>query len=65
VAKALGPKAVHIVVPHSGHGVMSLGCMRDVVFRFLDEPDDAKALAEVGPTRPAPPRCQGRPRCCR
>lgn len=48
VAKALGPKAVHIVVPHSGHGVMSLGCMRDVVFRFLDEPDDAKALAEVG-----------------
>ena len=45
VAKALGPSAVHVVVPQAGHGVaMSLGCMRDVVYRFFDAPQDADAL---------------------
>jgi pimeloyl-ACP methyl ester carboxylesterase len=45
VAKALGPLARHVVVPNAGHGVMGLGCMRDVVFRFIDAADDRDALA--------------------
>lgn len=44
VAQALGAQARHVVVPHAGHGVMGLGCMRDVVFRFIDAADDASAL---------------------
>jgi pimeloyl-ACP methyl ester carboxylesterase len=45
VAAALGPLARHVVVPEAGHGVMPIGCMRDVVFRFIDAPDDGAALA--------------------
>ncbi|MEO8807480.1 MAG: alpha/beta hydrolase, partial [Burkholderiaceae bacterium] len=45
VAKMLGAKALHVVVPNAGHGVMSLGCMRDVVYRFVDAADDKDALA--------------------
>ncbi len=45
VAQALGAKARHVVVPHAGHGVMNLACMRDVLFRFVDAPDDAAASA--------------------
>ena len=45
VAEALGPKARHVVVAHAGHGVMGLGCMRDVVFRFIDAEQDEVALA--------------------
>ena len=45
VAQALGPKARHVVVPNAGHGVMSLGCMPEVMQRFLDADDDATALA--------------------
>lgn len=45
VARALGPKARHVVVPNSGHGVMALGCMRDVLFRFIDSDDETQALA--------------------
>lgn len=45
VARALGAKARHVVVPHAGHGVMNLACMRDVLFRFIDAPDDAAAHA--------------------
>jgi pimeloyl-ACP methyl ester carboxylesterase len=45
VAKALGPKARHAVVPMAGHGVLALGCMPDVLFRFIDAEDDAAALA--------------------
>lgn len=44
VAAALGSKALHVVVPQAGHGVMSLGCMRDVVFRFLDAATDELAM---------------------
>lgn len=44
VATALGNKAMHVVVPQAGHGVMALGCMRDVVFRFLDAATDELAL---------------------
>ena len=45
VAKALGPKARHVVVANAGHGVMSIGCMRDQLFRFLDAERDDEALA--------------------
>jgi hypothetical protein len=34
-----------VVVPNAGHGTLSLGCMRDVVFRFIDAVDPAQALA--------------------
>lgn len=44
VAKALGPLTQQIVVPESGHGVMGVGCMRDVIFRFIDAKTDAQAL---------------------
>ena len=43
VAKALGQKARHVVVPNAGHGVMALGCMRDVLVRFIDAVDDVAA----------------------
>ncbi|MED5620999.1 alpha/beta fold hydrolase [Ideonella sp. BN130291] len=43
-AKALGPKARHLVVPHAGHGVMGIGCLRDVVYRFVDAETDDAAL---------------------
>jgi pimeloyl-ACP methyl ester carboxylesterase len=45
VAKALGTKARHVVVPNAGHGVMALGCMRDVLYRFVDAASDDDALA--------------------
>jgi pimeloyl-ACP methyl ester carboxylesterase len=44
VAKALGAKARHVVVAQAGHGVMAIGCMRDVVFRFIDAASDDEAL---------------------
>jgi pimeloyl-ACP methyl ester carboxylesterase len=44
-ARALGPKARHAVVPNAGHGVMSIACMRDVLYRFIDADDDEQALA--------------------
>lgn len=43
-AKALGAKARHLVVAHAGHGVMSVGCMRDVIYRFVDAETDDEAL---------------------
>lgn len=47
VAQALGAQARHVVVPNAGHGTMSLGCLRDVVFRFVDNEDGAAALQAV------------------
>jgi hypothetical protein len=44
VASALGARARHVVVPNAGHGVMALGCMRDVLYRFVDAPSDDEAL---------------------
>ncbi|MDT9001620.1 alpha/beta fold hydrolase [Paucibacter sp. APW11] len=41
---ALGALAKHLVVPASGHGVLTLGCMRDQMFRFIDAREDAEAL---------------------
>jgi pimeloyl-ACP methyl ester carboxylesterase len=45
VAQALGAQARHVVVANAGHGVMNLGCMRDVLFRFIDLVDDTAAVA--------------------
>jgi pimeloyl-ACP methyl ester carboxylesterase len=44
VARALGAQARHQVVPHAGHGLLALPCVRELVFRFIDAPDDAAAL---------------------
>jgi pimeloyl-ACP methyl ester carboxylesterase len=44
-AQALGPNARHVVAPNVGHGVMGIGCMRDVIFRFIDAATDKDALA--------------------
>jgi pimeloyl-ACP methyl ester carboxylesterase len=44
VAKALGARARHVVVPNAGHGVMAIGCMRDVLYRFVDADSDEAAL---------------------
>ena len=45
VAQALGANAVHVVVDNAGHGVLGLGCMADVMFRFIDAAEPAQALA--------------------
>jgi len=45
VAKALGPLARHVVVANAGHGVLGVGCMRDVLYRFIDAVDDDQAMA--------------------
>ena len=45
VARALGPLTRQVVVANAGHGVMAIGCMRDVVFRFIDAAEDRLALA--------------------
>lgn len=47
VTRALGAKARHVVVPNAGHGVMALGCMRDLLFRFVDADDGDRALAQL------------------
>ena len=44
VAEALGPKARHVVAANAGHGVMAIGCMRDLLFRFIDAETDDEAL---------------------
>ncbi|KQV52635.1 hypothetical protein ASC95_07350 [Pelomonas sp. Root1217] len=50
VAKALGaghPERVqHVVVAEAGHGVMAVGCMRDLMFRFIDAKQDEAALPQ-------------------
>ena len=33
-----------MVVPQAGHGVMGIGCMRDVLFRFIDAGSEVDAL---------------------
>jgi pimeloyl-ACP methyl ester carboxylesterase len=45
VAQALGALARHTVVRQAGHGVLSQGCLRDAVQRFITADDDAAALA--------------------
>jgi hypothetical protein len=36
---------MHVIVPNAGHGTMSIPCMRDVVYRFIDAVEDKDALA--------------------
>ena len=43
-AKALGAQALHVVVPQAGHGVMGIGCVRDVMFRFINTETTEEAL---------------------
>ena len=45
MAQALGSTARHVVVPNAGHGVMSIGCARDVIYRFIDAAQDRDATA--------------------
>lgn len=44
VTAMLGANARHVQVPHAGHGVMGIGCMRDVLYRFVEAATDAEAL---------------------
>jgi pimeloyl-ACP methyl ester carboxylesterase len=44
-AQELGAHTLHEVVSNAGHDVMSIGCMSDVLFRFIDAADDTAALA--------------------
>ena len=50
VARALGAtnaaRVQHIVVPQAGHGVAAVGCMNDVLFRFIDAAEDSAALPQ-------------------
>ncbi len=36
----------HIVVPQAGHGVASVGCMNEVLFRFIDAKSNSAALPQ-------------------
>jgi len=44
VARLLGAKARHVLVPQAGHGTLGLACMRDAVVRFVDAASDDEAL---------------------
>ena len=50
VAQALGARDAslvqHIVVPQAGHGVASVGCMNEVLFRFIDAISNSAALPQ-------------------
>ncbi|WP_418317850.1 alpha/beta hydrolase [Piscinibacter sakaiensis] len=45
VAARLGAMASHRVIAKAGHGVLAIGCMRNVVYRFIAADDAAAALA--------------------
>ena len=44
VADALGAKARLVPVPNGGHGLLGSGCVPDLLYRFIDAPDDGQAL---------------------
>ena len=44
-AQALGAKALHVVAPKAGHGLLSTACGQDMLYRFIAAPDEAGALA--------------------
>lgn len=50
VAQALGAQdkslVQHIVVPQAGHGVAAVGCMNEVLFRFIDAKQTSAALPQ-------------------
>ena len=56
VAQALGSKALNVVVPNAGHGVMNVGCMRDVIYKFIDAEEDDAALKVATDCAAAVPR---------
>ena len=65
VAQALAvghsERVQHLVVPEAGHGVMAVGCARDLLFRFIDAKTDAAALpqdAACATRIPRPPAFQ-------
>jgi pimeloyl-ACP methyl ester carboxylesterase len=45
IARALGPAAQHVVVPNASHGALGIGCVRDVIYRFIDLADDKEATS--------------------
>lgn len=45
VAQALGAKALHLVAPNAGHGVMRTACLREPLLRFFNAESDDDALA--------------------
>lgn len=58
VVKALGAQARHVQVANAGHGVLALGCMADVLYRFVNAVDDQQALAintDCAQAMPRPP----------
>jgi pimeloyl-ACP methyl ester carboxylesterase len=58
MARVLGARARHVVVPAAGHGLLGLPCVREQVFRFVDADDETAALAAEGgcpAQRPRPP----------
>ncbi len=69
VAARLGARSSLRVVPNAGHGLLATGCVRDLIFRFIDAADDDAALAvdsrcvESIPRPPAfvPPELQAPP----
>ena len=56
VADALGPLVRQVVVANAGHGLMSLPCLRDTVYRFIDAATDAQALQVSGDCASGLPR---------
>lgn len=44
VARSLGAKARHEVVPNAAHGVLALPCVRDAMYRFIDAETDLQAM---------------------
>lgn len=60
VAKLLGTKdpalVQHLVVAEAGHGVMSVRCVADLLFRFIDAKTDAQALPQDGSCATGIPR---------
>jgi pimeloyl-ACP methyl ester carboxylesterase len=56
VAKLLGDKATHLVVPHAGHGVMALACVREAIYHFVERADQSPAPRPVLPCAERIPR---------
>lgn len=44
IAQALGASSRHIIAPNLGHGVMTQGCMPDLLFRFLNASNNEAAI---------------------
>jgi pimeloyl-ACP methyl ester carboxylesterase len=45
IAAKLGDQALAVTVPNAGHGILSIGCISDVIYRFIAAPDAAAAHA--------------------